>query len=165
MGDGRWELKVVVDQETHERLEALTGLLSHRNPTLSCGELIAILAWDGVTKYDPRHRADRKGADRPASTSAQKSERADAGDAATSAQKRSRTTTRHVPDAVRAQVWERDAAQCSYVDPQTGRRCGSSDRLEIDHVQPWAIGGDHAPDNLRLLCGHHHRHRSARAPG
>ena len=29
--------------------------------------------------------------------------------------------------------------------------------LEIDHVDPWALGGATELDNLALLCTHHHR--------
>jgi hypothetical protein len=30
--------------------------------------------------------------------------------------------------------------------------CGSSARLEIDHIVPWSAGGSDHPDNLRTLC-------------
>jgi len=29
--------------------------------------------------------------------------------------------------------------------------------LEIDHLDPWALGGATELDNLALLCTHHHR--------
>ena len=58
---------------------------------------------------------------------------------------------RAIPAAVRRQVWQRDGGGCSYVDPQTGRRCNSTHLIEIDHI---------VPGNLRL-CGAHHRHRHA----
>ena len=58
---------------------------------------------------------------------------------------------RAISAAVRRQVWQRDGGGCSYVDPQTGRRCNSTHLIEIDHI---------VPGNLRL-CGAHHRHRHA----
>ena len=58
---------------------------------------------------------------------------------------------RAIPAGVRRQVWQRDGGGCSYVDPQTGRRCNSTHLIEIDHI---------VPGNLRL-CGAHHRHRHA----
>ena len=58
---------------------------------------------------------------------------------------------RAIPAGVRRQVWQRDGGRCSYVDPQTGRRCNSTHLIEIDHI---------VPGNLRL-CGAHHRHRHA----
>ena len=43
---------------------------------------------------------------------------------------------RAIPAAVRRQVWQRDGGGCSYVDPQTGRRCNSTHLIEIDHIVP-----------------------------
>ena len=68
---------------------------------------------------------------------------------------------RAIPAAVKRQVWERDRGCCSYVDRCSGRRCGSRHLLQIDHVLPFALGGSAEPDNLRLLCAAHHRHRHA----
>lgn len=31
-------------------------------------------------------------------------------------------------------------------------RCGSTDRLSVDHVHPVACGGTDAPENLQVLC-------------
>ena len=70
--------------------------------------------------------------------------------AATAAAK-SCASGRAISAAVRRQVWQRDGGGCSYVDPQTGRRCNSTHLIEIDHI---------VPGNLRL-CGAHHRHRHA----
>ena len=68
---------------------------------------------------------------------------------------------RAISAGVRRQVWQRDGGRCSYVDPQTGRRCHSTHLIEIDHIVPHALGGGADPGNLRLLCGAHHRHRHA----
>ena len=57
----------------------------------------------------------------------------------------------------------RDRGRCSYVDRTSGRRCGSQHLLQIDHVVPYAQGGAAEPNNLRLLCAAHHRHRHAGA--
>jgi hypothetical protein len=59
-----------------------------------------------------------------------------------------------IPAAVRRAVWERDGARCSWpIDG--GGTCGSTHRLELDHVVPWAKGGDDSVANLRLTCGRH----------
>ena len=68
---------------------------------------------------------------------------------------------RAISAGVRRQVWQRDGGRCSYIDPQTGRRCNSTHLIEIDHIVPHALGGGADPGNLRLLCGAHHRHRHA----
>ena len=69
--------------------------------------------------------------------------------------------SRYVPVAVKREVWRRDQGRCSYVDPHSGRRCGSRYRLEIDHVVPFALGGTTEPGNLRIRCRAHHRYRHA----
>lgn len=40
--------------------------------------------------------------------------------------------------------------------------CGSTERLEVDHVVPLSRGGTHDPGNLRVLCGTCHRRKTAR---
>ena len=60
---------------------------------------------------------------------------------------------RAISAGVRRRVWQRDGGRCSYADPQTGRRCNSTHRIEIDHIVPHALGGAADPGNLRLLCG------------
>ncbi len=62
-----------------------------------------------------------------------------------------------VPGApLRRTVFQRDG-KCTYQDRKTGKRCGSSYGLEVDHRQPYAMGGKTEEQNLRLLCRAHHR--------
>ncbi len=70
--------------------------------------------------------------------------------------------SRYIAAVVRREVWRRDQGCCSYVDPHSGRRCGSRYRLEIDHIVPFALGGGAEPANLRVRCRAHHRLRHAR---
>ena len=79
--------------------------------------------------------------------------------AATFTPAKPRAAGRAIPAAVKRQVWERDQGCCSYVDRRSGRRCGSRYLLQVDHIFPYALGGSAEPDNLRLLCAAHHRHR------
>jgi 5-methylcytosine-specific restriction endonuclease McrA len=63
---------------------------------------------------------------------------------------------RHVPAAVRAEVWRRDDARCAFVGT-SGQRCGSTHQLELHHVRPFAKGGESTVSNLTLLCSRHNR--------
>jgi GLTT repeat (6 copies) len=66
--------------------------------------------------------------------------------------------TRYTPAAVAREVFVRDGKQCSYVAPD-GRRCTARRCLELDHVKPWANGGEATTLNLRVLCrGHNQQH-------
>ena len=51
----------------------------------------------------------------------------------------------------------RDQGQCTYVSPITNQKCGSTFQIEIDHVQPKALGGETTSENLRLLCKAHNQ--------
>ena len=75
------------------------------------------------------------------------------------------TVTRAIPAAVRRHIWLRDRGQCTFRDPETGRCCGSRHLLQIDQLQPFAMGGANSEDNLRLLCAAHNRGRGSGQTG
>ena len=60
----------------------------------------------------------------------------------------------HVPAAVRRAVWSRDEGKCQW-PLDSGGICGSTLRLEIDHVIPRGRGGPSTVDNSRLTCKFH----------
>jgi hypothetical protein len=59
-----------------------------------------------------------------------------------------------VPAHVRRAVWKRDGGRCQW-PIASGGICGSTLRLELDHVVPRARGGPSTIENLRLLCRAH----------
>ena len=65
--------------------------------------------------------------------------------------------SRYIPAPVWRAVWRRDGGCCSYVDPHSGRRCGSRFLLQLDHIVPFALGGSAEPGNLRVYCAAHNR--------
>ena len=103
----------------------------------------------------------RQGQDqeRPSSTSG--SERPAQPACTTTSAPKSHARGRAIPAAVKREIWQRYEGRCGYIDPRTGRRCASRHLLQVDHVFPYALGGDAEPANLRLLCAAHHRHRHA----
>jgi hypothetical protein len=52
--------------------------------------------------------------------------------------------TRHIPDEVKREVWDRDGGRCT--------RCGAADYLEFDHIIPHTRGGASTEKNVQLLC-------------
>ena len=68
----------------------------------------------------------------------------------------SEPAVRRIPSAVRDRIHLRDGGRCTFQSPD-GERCKETQRLHIDHVIPWALGGTHAPENLRLLCAGHNQ--------
>ena len=65
-----------------------------------------------------------------------------------------RQRSRHVPAAVRREVFARDAGCCSYMD-ERGTLCGETRYLELHHLQPFAQEGEHVAANLALRCAAH----------
>ena len=212
LGDGRYELKAVIDADCQHGLEQLRGLLSHVDPRMTVGQLVGRIVQEARDRHDPsrpprRARTASRSAEgdcKPTSASKEQAARerghtSTVQDAASPAgatptaecmaertpqpsrqgatdrraaarrkptgmltpTAKRRASGRAIPAAVRRQVWRRDGGRCSYVDRQTGRRCNSRHLIEIDHIVPYALGGGADPENLRLLCGAHHRHRHA----
>ena len=251
LGDGRYELKAVIDADCQQGLEQLRGLLSHVDPRMTMGQLVGRIVQEALDRHDPsrpprRARTGSRAAEadsKPASASkeqaarerdhataaqdaaihvhatptaeetegatrqpapasllslvqdtasaagitptAERAEertphprpasvpprtRQEATDrpavartkpAATTSTAKPRASGRAIPAAVRRQVWQRDGGRCSYLDRQTGRRCNSRHMIEMDHILPYALGGGADPENLRLVCRAHHRHRHA----
>jgi hypothetical protein len=64
------------------------------------------------------------------------------------------TKSDHVPAAVKRAVWDRDQGKCQW-PLESGGICGSTLRLEIDHVVPRARGGQATITNCRLACKFH----------
>jgi 5-methylcytosine-specific restriction endonuclease McrA len=51
---------------------------------------------------------------------------------------------RKIDQAVRLLVHERDGWRCLH--------CGTGERLTLDHVVPWSLGGSDGQANLQTLC-------------
>ena len=66
--------------------------------------------------------------------------------------------SRHIPAAVRREVWKRDDGQCAFVG--TEGRCTERGFLEFHHVQPYADGGAAVVENLELRCRAHNLHEA-----
>jgi hypothetical protein len=67
--------------------------------------------------------------------------------------------TRYIPPAIRYKVMERDGKRC--------RTCGRSSsspgvELEVDHIIPFAKGGNNDLDNLQTLCKDCNRGKGSR---
>ena len=54
------EIKLILDKELQQKLEMLKKLLSHKNPNMSYGELISLLAEIGLNKYDPKRKVEKQ---------------------------------------------------------------------------------------------------------
>jgi len=73
--------------------------------------------------------------------------------------------SRYVPAEIKHQVWIKAGARCTYTSPSSGERCEAKRYLQIEHVQPFALGGPTSLENLTLLCSGHNKLRAIQAFG
>jgi len=171
----RYGVHFTADGEFRELLERVRGLAGHRLPS---GDLMTLLK-RGLEAYERELTKERFAVGRkprrsrgvaPAPSSAPSESELSAPDLVKpelappdpsnldtqSTPKPNPNPKRHVPAAVARAVFLRDGQQCNYVAPD-GRRCSARRCLELDHVDPWAEGGESTIENLRLRCRAHNQ--------
>jgi hypothetical protein len=74
--------------------------------------------------------------------------------------RRASSGSRHIPAAVKREVWTRDGGRCAFVGA-TGR---GTERgfLEFHHVRPYADGGATDVENLEPRCRAHNMYEAER---
>jgi 5-methylcytosine-specific restriction endonuclease McrA len=72
--------------------------------------------------------------------------------------------SRHIPDAIKREVFERDGGRCTFAD-ELGRRCTETGTLEFDHRDGFARARHHRADRIRLLCRAHNQHAAEQMYG
>ncbi|MDE0220842.1 MAG: HNH endonuclease, partial [Spirochaetaceae bacterium] len=67
LGDGRYELKAVIDADCQQGLEQLRGLLSHVDPRMTVGQLVGRIVQEALDRHDPSRPPRRARTGREAS--------------------------------------------------------------------------------------------------
>ena len=131
---GRFAVQFTIDQATHDKLRCAQALLGHALPS---GEIAKVFdrALDALVRQLEKRKFAKCDRPRPQQGAAK---------------------GRHIPAAVKRAVCERDGDRCTFVSEQ-GKRCESRTRLELDHIEPVARGGESTTDNIRLLCRVHNQ--------
>ena len=176
----RLKLGFTVTPEFMAKYNRIKSLLSNKHPKgVNFEMLFEILMNEYLEKHDPdRRRARRKkrAANRdkitkrnPEKQGSQRTRGAINRDQAGKGDRRNKIKepncgSRRIPPAIRDQVYARDGGICSFIGAN-GKRCGSTWDLEIDHVIPFAQGGNNSLGNLRLLCRKHNLYQAERAYG
>ncbi len=140
------------DAALMQKLEKLKNLTAHKNYEGQWDTLFSLLADIGLRHLtsDPNKNAKLKNS---ASNDAALlgTSQVDGGP--------QRNLSRHIPAVVKRHVWNRDGGRCQYRDPVSGRICSSEHAIQFDHRHKFSEGGDHKPENLRLLCAAHNQWR------
>jgi hypothetical protein len=142
LSPNRYNVLLSLDQAGHDKLCRAQDMLSHLVPSGNPSEIFvhaldALLSERGKRKFglDTKAREARVVG-----------------------------TLRSIPSQIRNAVYKRDGGRCVFVH-KDGRGCGSTRRLEFDHVVPLAQGGKTTVENLRLLCRAHNQYEAERAFG
>jgi hypothetical protein len=128
----RYKVQITVSRETHDKLRRVQDLLRHQLPD---GDPAAILDRALTLLLQDLERRKLAQTTRP---------RPPRGDMSGS---------RHVPAAVKREVWKRDEGRCAFVG--AAGRCTEQGFLEVHHVVPFADGGLATVSNLELRCRAH----------
>ena len=133
----RYKLQVTISREAHDLLRRAQDLLRHAVPGGDAAEVVerafAVLVQDLERKKLGAARHPRTAPDQ-------------------------RTRSRHVPAAVRREVWRRDEGRCAFVG-NTGR-CVERGFLELHHVVPFADCGATDAANVQLRCRAHNQYEA-----
>ncbi len=146
LAPARYKVQFTASSELHDKLARLRVLMRSSVPD---GDLAAIIE-EAVTEKLERLESKRLAKTKSARKSLEETDTS--------------PSSRYIPAAVKRAVRERDGNQCTFVDAN-GRRCRERHGLEFHHHQPFGRGGDHSPENLRMMCPAHNRYLAERDYG
>lgn len=135
----RYRVQFNADREAHDGIVRARDLMRHSNPSGDLDEVMKYCVHAGVERLEARQRGLVRRRE-PRTTDRKRA-----------------PTSRHVPRGVRRAVFERDGAQCTFHD-EAGNRCPATTLLELDHVDPYAMGGVHTVENLCVRCRPHNKY-------
>ena len=133
----RYKVQLTIGRETHDKLREVQDLLRHvvpnGDPAIIFDRALTLLLPDLQRRKLAQVERPRRVRPSP-------------------------TGSRHVPAAVRREVWNRDDGRCAFVG--TDGRCRERGFLEFHHVIPFATGGETTAVNLQLRCRSHNTHEA-----
>jgi 5-methylcytosine-specific restriction endonuclease McrA len=167
-------IQFLTNKEFMKKYEEVRALLSQRLSDTSFENVFEALINEFLDRHSPTRRKARRDkkwsqttgenprlttrgqSRRPAREKSRRAPRTAPTRAEPSPEAQPKPRSRYIPAAVREKVFARDKGCCSYIG-KTGRRCGSTQALQVDHIKPFARGGPNSASNLRLLCAKHNR--------
>jgi len=160
------EIRFTADRELMRKLERLKKLLGHKPESQSYAGLIDELTDIAIKKLDPLEKLSKKKTEKESENLEQSDKTNPFGQSLPPVEVASeRQSTRYVPVDVERAVWRRDGGRCTFIHSKTGRRCDSQYALELEHIQPFSMGGLSTLENLKLLCPAHNQYAAIQAYG
>jgi hypothetical protein len=133
----QYRLHLTISRATRDKLRQIQALLSHQlpdgNPAVIFDHALELL-------LNELERQRLAATDHPRPARSQ------------------RPRSRHIPAAVKREVWKRDEGRCGFVGRQG--RCAEKNLLEYHHVVPHAAGGPPTAANIELRCRAHNAYEA-----
>jgi 5-methylcytosine-specific restriction endonuclease McrA len=137
-----FEMRLTIDRETQEQLRYAQALLGHAVPSGDVAQVLKRALGALVQQLEQKRFAK----------------------CVRSGKRTSAADGRYIPADIRRSVWQRDQGQCTFVSAK-GRRCEERTRLEFDHMQPFAKGGQTTAGQIALKCRAHNQYAAECAFG
>jgi 5-methylcytosine-specific restriction endonuclease McrA len=184
----KYKLEFAVEPQCMKKIEEAKAILSRKHPE---GVPLGMLLEEALDAYLDKHSPERKKQRREKREAKKKEKKYWEQDKRSQQNKKEKTRmknietgktevrssknrgptcckheeyNRHIPQAVQDEVFARDKGKCTFVGPD-GTRCNSTWNLQIDHITPYAKGGRHIINNLRLLCARHNQYEAEKSYG
>lgn len=135
----RYLPKVTLSRDGYEKLMRASALLRHSVPN---GDAAAIVERALTVLLEQLEKTKTAATSRPRVTQVRPSR------------------SRHVPAAVKREVWVREAGRCAFVGAHG--RCTETAFLECHHVVPFADRGPTTVENIELRCRAHNVYEAER---
>ena len=142
LSPGRFELRLTMSQQLHDKLRYAQELLGHAVP---CGAVAQVLERALDELIAKQEKSKFAATEKPRAA-------------------RGSRNPRYISALVKREVWNRDQGRCTYVSAE-GHRCDARELLEYDHVEPVARGGTATVNGLRLRCRAHNQLEAERTFG
>jgi len=176
----RIKIEFVAEEGLAKKIERAKEILRHKFPDGKFEDIFNQALEDLLEKRDPMRKTERaeKRNEKKLSKDEEKKEQREVFQAPDEIKKPTnpfKETARHfpsenglrhryIPQEIRRKVWVRDGGRCTY-QSSSGKRCGEKGFLEMDHIEPFALGGLSTEENLRLLCARHNKWRAEKTFG
>jgi hypothetical protein len=133
----RYKVQFTVSKETHDKLRRAQDLMRHTIPN---GDPSAIFDRALTLLLSELERTKFAAAKRPRTIAP------------------ASPVSRHIPAAVKRDVWTRDGGRCAFVG--NNGRCTETGFLEFHHLVPYADRGETSVENLELRCRSHNAYEA-----
>ena len=156
LSEETYKIQFTAGRIVRDKLREAQGLLRHRVPdgdvATIIGKALDLLIDEVKKERFAVGRKARQGPKKEAEAQRASGELADP------------SSSRHIPNAIKREVYERDGGRCTFVDGR-GRRCAETCALELDHLDGFARTHRHEAARIRLLCRAHNQHAAEQMYG